>query len=94
MSAQPNFAPHPEVAWSVEARGISLIRHGSGQRLFLAYPEAALWDFIVRRVPHAQISRMYSALAQMPAPAAEPAMNRLLLEWVEGGWLREKEPHG
>ena len=70
------YAAAPGVAWTVERRGVLLL--GDGGRM-LAYPEAAIWDLLVRGNTLDQVSGKLSAIAGVPAEAAR----RLTGEWVE-----------
>jgi hypothetical protein len=89
MSKEPEqYAyPSPDVVWAVEPSGVRLINRGSGSTLCLQYPEAALWDFVSRRVHPPESLRMYASVAGISPAEADVAIKLILTEWTDKGWL-------
>ncbi len=55
----------PDVVWSVDCRGLSLVHRKTGDRACLVYPQAALWDLLSREVEMTRIIRIMTALTAL-----------------------------
>ena len=80
---------HPDVAWSVDCRGLSLVHLKTGDRVCLVYPEAALWDLLSREVEMTRIIRIMTALTSLEDPAVRLWCRRTVQGWIDAGWMLE-----
>jgi hypothetical protein len=79
--------PGRDVSWAIASHGIRLIRRNGLEQIFLFYPEAALWDFLVRRLPDAVARRALAVVLECPEEEAGRFMERALSRWINQGWL-------
>jgi hypothetical protein len=91
--AHPERRVHPETTWAVVSSGVVLVRRDIGQTLALGYPEAALWDFVVRDIPMDRVRQMVAALTNTGAEDSA-WIGRTLRLWSEQGWVLDAECHG
>jgi hypothetical protein len=78
---------NPDVVWSVDTYGLSLIHQKTGAKLSLGYPEAALWDLLSREVDLTWMIRIMAAIAGIAEPAALSLIFATIEGWVAAGWL-------
>jgi hypothetical protein len=78
---------HPDVAWTVERRGLSLVHRITGARLNLDYPEAALWDLLHRNAEPGKIVRVMAAITGRGPSSARTWIVTTVEGWITGGWL-------
>jgi hypothetical protein len=81
------YVSSPDVAWTVEARGIRVIHEASGRVLELAYPAAAVWDLVQRGYSADRIAGMLAAIAKVGRATAEGLYRENVEAWVRNGWL-------
>ena len=77
-----------DISWTVETTGLLLMRPGSGVCCRLAYPEAAIWDFVTRGYDLQRVARMIRHIGGFPDDsAAEKYVRDRLRSWLEAGFL-------
>ena len=82
------FRCAPDVVWSAEPDGIRLVSSTRPVTVKLSYPEAALWDFVVRGVNEARITVMIRHIGGMADDAAASTfVSRCLGEWQRQGLI-------
>lgn len=85
---------HPAAAWAVEQRGVRVIRRDTGTSRHLDYPEAALWDLLIRRVPSSRLIAMMGTLTGEAPPAIRAWITRTVRQWNNEGWIVGGEDDG
>lgn len=81
--------PAAGIRWAVEATGVRLFPAGSAPPVFVAYPEAALWDFTCRGLAIPQLEARLAPITDM-APARLGAWRTgVWKRWRELGWVAE-----
>ncbi|HEV3040912.1 MAG TPA: hypothetical protein VHA33_24305 [Candidatus Angelobacter sp.] len=81
----PTFRCAPGVAWSAESDGIRLVAPDRSFTVRLAYPEAALWDFMARGVSETRATVMMKHIAGFPD---DVAASRFIAECLQG-WHKQ-----
>ncbi len=85
---------HPGTKWVVETRGTALLRTDTGASAELGYPDAALWDFVVRNVEYPRMVAMIAALAHCDSASASAWIEGRFRQWTDDGWLEDGDVHG
>ncbi len=67
------------VSWVVEQGGILLIDRKTNRYIRLYYPEAAIWDLVVRGIPEKRLLRMLDVISDTD----ERETAKLLEKWLE-----------
>ncbi|WP_310600609.1 hypothetical protein [Desulfobulbus sp.] len=83
----PPGAAH--IFWLVERQGIVLLDPRRNRQLHLAYPEAAVWDLLIRRWPAATMRAMLAVIAGIGEDEAGRLIAACLDRWRTEGWLKE-----
>ena len=83
----PEYRLAAGVSWTVEPGGIFLTHNSGAAVLRLAYPEAAMWDWMSRGEPWEGLIRKTRAAAKLEEADAERVVREALRAWVEAGWL-------
>lgn len=76
-----------EVKWVVAKGGLHLIHIHSGDRLTLAYPQAAVWDLISRGYTVERTAAMVAMIARLDETSARKLVWESLDNWVQLGFL-------
>ena len=88
------YAAASGVAWSVERRGVLVFgADGRGGRM-LSYPQAAVWDLVVRGNTMDKVSEQLSAIAAVSEEAAKQIARVAVAQWREQGLLVEGGARG
>jgi hypothetical protein len=82
------YRPAPGVRWAVEEDGI-LLDDGAGCIAKVGYPDAAVWDFMVRGYRYGQLVELMTHIAGLDEAAAGELVGECLERWAEGGVLRK-----
>ncbi len=78
----------PGVHWLVARTSLTVVdRHGASRRI--AYPEAAVWDFLVRGHSPADASSLVAAVASLDPAGAAELVRASIERWVACEWLEE-----
>ncbi len=72
---------------TVEARGVAVVDDLGGRRMFIAYPEAAVWDLVTRRGDGERTRRLIGAIADIGEAEAARLVEASATRWVREGWL-------
>lgn len=87
----PTLDCAPHVTWSVDSSCVRLVNLQRGVLATLRYPDAALWDFVVRGVGE---RRMVAMMRHIGAFAGEAEtllfIRSRLREWEEQGWITSR----
>ena len=84
----------PHITWTIESQGICLMDTRSGNSSYLAYPEAALWDLLMRGYAHPEILEMLSAITSVKKERTTVFIQDCITEWLETGYLKQVHNHG
>ncbi|MDR2549546.1 MAG: hypothetical protein LBD10_05020 [Desulfobulbus sp.] len=71
----------------VERQGIVLLDPQRNRQLHLAYPEAAVWDLLIRRWPATTMRSMLAVIAGIGEDEADRLIAVCLDRWRTEGWL-------
>ena len=78
----------PGVHWLVGRTSLTIVdRLGAARQV--GYPEAAVWDFLVRGHSPADASNMVAAVASLDPDGAAELVRASIAGWVACGWLEE-----
>lgn len=78
----------PGVHWLVGRTSLTVVdRLGASGRV--AYPEAAVWDFLVRGHSPAEASHLVAAVASLDPAGAAEVVRASIERWIACGWLEE-----
>ena len=88
------FVSNANVSWAVESDGVRLIRRDTAAGICLRYPQAALWDFVCRQVPQTHVRKMFAVLTKLAEEDADHLVRTTLDQWLEAGWITERDSHG
>ena len=83
-----------QVRWAVEPGGVTLIDGTTGAATILGYPQAAIWDFLVRGESAEQMSAKLCAIASLDAAAAQVLVRETVAAWRQAGLLAPGESGG
>ncbi len=86
--------PTRHIRWAVEIEGVVVLNDENGQSIKLAYPQAAIWDFITRGDSMAQMVLKIAAVASLTPEAAERLVAQTEAELRQGGYLAPERVHG
>jgi hypothetical protein len=88
------FRPAESIQWAVEIDGVVLIDSRSGRTVKLAYPQAALWDFMVRGDSLDQMTRKMALVASIDSDRSEIWVEQTIAELVRDGFIEKTDAHG
>lgn len=88
------YKPSENTRYTVETFGVLLMDIATGQRRYLTFPQAAIWDLIVQNRPLNQMVEMMTHIAVLSATHAKALIQDLLNELVEAGLILRKDQHG
>jgi hypothetical protein len=54
------YMQNPDVSYTVESSGLILINKRTGDKYSIGYPQAAVWDLIIKNYTFDKIARMIS----------------------------------
>ena len=77
------------VRWVVEARGIRVIDELARCTQVLQYPEAGVWELLMRGHSLQQTSSMISHIAALSSEQADALVEQCVGAWRKAGWLAE-----
>lgn len=86
-TAQGGHKPSKSAMWLVESRGVELFDAKSGKRESLPYPQAAIWDLLVRGYGVEAIGPMVELIGGIAPAQAAALVAGSLEDWIRGGWL-------
>jgi len=86
--------PAGAIRWAAEIDGIVLLNDQTGKCIKLAYPQAALWDFITRGDSLKQITRKLALVASLESAAAERLAAEAITLLMRDGFLLREGIHG
>jgi hypothetical protein len=89
-----NLRPAAHIHWAVEIDGVVILNEEDGSSVKLAYPQAAIWDFITRGESMEQITGKIAVIAAMAPAAAERLVTRTRAELLQRGFLSPEGTHG
>ncbi len=84
-SAESVWTIRPEVRWVVESHGVRILPEDKRAGVWLGYPDAALWDFVDRRLARDRRDRLLAVLTNQGPEAAGVWAERLLCSWEQQG---------
>jgi hypothetical protein len=90
----PEFRPRGTVRWTVESAGVQLFDSATGAVCTLGYPEAAVWDLMVRGRSRPAIVSLMRPIASLDPRHAESLVSGLLIEWCARGFLEREDAPG
>jgi hypothetical protein len=73
------------VVWSVEARGLRIMNTVSGGSQELPYPQAAIWDLVMRNT--GRVIEKVAAIGGLAVDEAEELVRESVRQWVRDGFL-------
>jgi hypothetical protein len=97
LKNQPTLAsyrPAEHIQWSVEPMGILLFDQKAGCACAIAYPQAAVWDFLTRQYPLGRIIDLLGSIADLKAAEAHAFLQNSLAMWLAAGYLIRGDGHG
>ena len=93
-SVSKTICAAPGIKWLIEADGVQ-VWNTHGDPYFIAYPEAAFWDLMVRDYSYAEIVEMLSYILLMEDKQVQTFLSETLRQWeCEGLLLRSSLPNG
>jgi hypothetical protein len=90
MSGGNNLATYrcnEGVRWAVTTGGILLLNIPGGEKVFLKYPRAAVWDLVSRGYTYKQTKYMLRTIASFDDDQAAELLFSCLDGWVKEGFL-------
>jgi hypothetical protein len=76
-----------QVRWAVEVAGVVVIHGATGETITVAYPRAAIWDFLTRGEDGERIAAKLCAIASLEPEAARKLVLETVAQWREAGFL-------
>jgi hypothetical protein len=76
-----------QVKWAVETTGVALLNCATGAVTTLAYPQAAIWDFLTRGESPERIAALLCPIASLDEAAAAALVAETVAELRERGFL-------
>jgi hypothetical protein len=86
--------PARHVCWAVELDGVVVLNERNGRSLKLAYPQAAIWDFVTRGDSRKEIVCKIAAVASLAPEEAERLVVQTEAELRQSGFLAPGSLHG
>jgi len=83
------YRPAPGVRWTIEDDGL-LLDDGTGHIAKVGYPDAAIWDLMVRGYRHGKLVELVTHIASLDESAADELVAECLELWAERGVLRKE----
>jgi hypothetical protein len=80
--------------WFVEEHGVLVIDELSRCSRLLSYPEAAVWDLLVRGFSARRAAMLLHGVFALSESAAEVLVTNCLREWSDAGWLNVSDLEG
>lgn len=90
MSSGNNLATYhcnEGVKWAVTTGGIFLLHITAGEKVFLKYPQAAVWDLVSRGYSYEQTMSMLRTIASLDDEQAAELLVSCLEGWIKEGFL-------
>jgi len=87
------YRPAPGVRWVVEDDGL-LLDDATGRIEKVGYPDAAIWDLMVRGTRHGKLVELMTHVAGLDAAAASRLVTERLERWAERGVLQRPRGEG
>jgi hypothetical protein len=75
------------VSWVVQEHGVVVLDELARRSAPLAYPEAAVWELLLREHPTHEAATALRWILNLPADQAQLLVERCVREWTESGWL-------
>lgn len=75
----------PQLKWSVERRGLTLVDSQRGAFFCLSYPCAALWDLLARGYRIDEAVRLTAFVAGTSVDLAQSRVTRAFEDWIALG---------
>ena len=77
----------PDVFWTVQSAGVLVLNARTGVSAELRYPEAAVWDLLMRGRDRMRMVRILSVVAGLTTPSARREIERCIAQWQLSGWI-------
>ncbi|MEZ5397867.1 MAG: hypothetical protein R2724_34580 [Bryobacterales bacterium] len=81
------------VKWVVETHGL-ILTDGKGKVWLLHYPEAAIWDLLMREYPMDKVFSMMTYIASINSEEARNLVLNALNNWTQEGLMVKEVRHG
>lgn len=78
----------PGCSWVADARGILVLDELARDACALGYPEAAIWELLLRGHSSEEAARLLQWIADLSPEEAQDLVSTRALQWVEAGWLQ------
>jgi hypothetical protein len=75
------------VRWAVTTGGILLLHIPDGEKVFLKYPQAVVWDLVSRGYSYEQTKSMLRTITSLDEKQAAELLVSCLEGWVKEGFL-------
>lgn len=75
------------VSWVVQDRGVEVLDEAARRSQRLGYPEAAVWELLLRGHDVPAAAEMLRWVLDVPPEEARELVERCLGEWTRAGWL-------
>jgi len=85
----PACCAAPGIRWLVEEYGVLVIDELARRSEALSYPEAAVWELLLRGHSLPETVRMFSHIAGVTDEQAQTSVERCIDRWRQAGWLTE-----
>jgi hypothetical protein len=87
----PAYCVAPGIRWIVEERGVRIIDELARRSEALGYPEAAVWELLLRGHSLPETVRMVRHIAGVTGAQAQMSVERCIDRWCKAGWLTGRE---
>ncbi len=81
------YRQDPDVSYTVESNGLILINARTGNKLVIDYPQAAVWDLIIKNYTPGMIVRMISNILLITRNQSKSIIRDTLESLYDKGFL-------
>lgn len=85
---------NPDFSYAVDIQDIKLIDNSNGKLITLNYPEAAIFDLLIKQYPHKMMIRMLSKIGLMTDSHAENLIRDTIDFLVQNNVLMPEQSRG
>jgi hypothetical protein len=82
------------MSWVVQAHGVRVSDELARRSETLDYPEAAIWELLLRGHSVREAGAALQWILEVPADQAQGLVARCVREWTGAGWLETKGGEG
>ena len=87
----PEYQAAVGISWVVQNRGVQVIDEIARRSETLTYPQAAVWELILRGRDPAGAACMTQWIAGIAVEEAQALVARCIGEWTEAGWIQRTD---